>query len=84
MLAAEQNGGVAGEASEDDVGSVDQGVSSTLEIDERATVLRGTAVGQLVIESPEGRSVVLVEAADTISVDGVGMAAEACPEGKLW
>lgn len=49
-----------------------QGVSSTLEIDERATVLRGTAVGQLVIESPEGRNVVLVEAADTISEPGIG------------
>jgi serine-type D-Ala-D-Ala carboxypeptidase (penicillin-binding protein 5/6) len=47
-------------------------VEISFEIDERTTVLRGTTVGRMVVTTGDRRSVVILEAAETISEPGVG------------
>ncbi|MGY6497503.1 MAG: hypothetical protein ACXIUP_04680, partial [Microcella sp.] len=47
-------------------------VEVSFEIDERTTVLRGTTVGRMVVTTGDGRSVVILESAETITEPGVG------------
>lgn len=47
-------------------------VTVTFEIDERRTVLEGTTVGRMTVETGEGHRVVLLEAGGTISEPGIG------------
>lgn len=47
-------------------------VSTRLVIDDRRTVLRGSTVGRLVVETPDGEKSVRVEAAGTIPEPGIG------------
>ncbi|BAU32794.1 serine-type D-Ala-D-Ala carboxypeptidase [Microcella alkaliphila] len=47
-------------------------VDVSFEIDERTTVLRGTTVGRMTVTTGDGRSVVILESAETITEPGIG------------